>query len=159
MGGKEKATLSSDLNLLILLTPQVGLEPTTLRLTAGCSAIELLRIVFHRRESFDCSTRGIFYSRPFTGVSNGRQKRRRGRRETIPLLCALCVTFSTCLTHSLSVGPQQSCGLHNRQRKTARYSALRRRREVRRKVAVIGTEVLPVLRPQRGDEFGARLGL
>jgi hypothetical protein len=23
--------------------PQVGLEPTTLRLTAGCSAIELLR--------------------------------------------------------------------------------------------------------------------
>ena len=26
------------------LAPQVGLEPTTLRLTAGCSAIELLRI-------------------------------------------------------------------------------------------------------------------
>src|SRR6185369_12780444 len=25
------------------LAPQVGLEPTTLRLTAGCSAIELLR--------------------------------------------------------------------------------------------------------------------
>ena len=26
------------------LAPQVGLEPTTTRLTAGCSAIELLRI-------------------------------------------------------------------------------------------------------------------
>ena len=32
-GGK-----GSDRNLLILLAPQVGLEPTTLRLTAGCSA-------------------------------------------------------------------------------------------------------------------------
>ena len=28
---------------LINLAPEVGLEPTTLRLTAGCSAIELLR--------------------------------------------------------------------------------------------------------------------
>ena len=28
------------------MAPQVGLEPTTLRLTAGCSAIELLRSVF-----------------------------------------------------------------------------------------------------------------
>ena len=27
----------------MLLAPQVGLEPTTLRLTAECSAIELLR--------------------------------------------------------------------------------------------------------------------
>jgi hypothetical protein len=27
----------------VKLAPQVGLEPTTLRLTAGCSAIELLR--------------------------------------------------------------------------------------------------------------------
>ena len=26
-------------------TPQAGLEPATLRLTAGCSAIELLRII------------------------------------------------------------------------------------------------------------------
>src|ERR1700686_1522783 len=30
------------------LAPQVGLEPTTLRLTAGCSAIELLRSVATR---------------------------------------------------------------------------------------------------------------
>ena len=29
--------------LLEILAPQVGLEPTTLRLTAECSAIELLR--------------------------------------------------------------------------------------------------------------------
>jgi hypothetical protein len=33
------------------MAPQVGLEPTTLRLTAGCSAIELLR-------SVECSARG-----------------------------------------------------------------------------------------------------
>src|ERR1700752_90183 len=31
------------------LAPQVGLEPTTLRLTAECSAIELLRSVFGGR--------------------------------------------------------------------------------------------------------------
>src|ERR1700674_5463536 len=30
-------------NALILLAPEVGLDPTTLRLTAECSAIELLR--------------------------------------------------------------------------------------------------------------------
>ena len=34
----KKITLASDLH-----APQVGLEPTTLRLTAECSAIELLR--------------------------------------------------------------------------------------------------------------------
>ena len=33
------------LKLLKRLAPQVGLEPTTLRLTAECSAIELLRSV------------------------------------------------------------------------------------------------------------------
>ena len=32
------------------MAPQVGLEPTTLRLTAGCSAIELLRSVVRRRK-------------------------------------------------------------------------------------------------------------
>src|ERR1700685_3289479 len=32
------------------MAPQVGLEPTTLRLTAGCSAIELLRSVCALRE-------------------------------------------------------------------------------------------------------------
>ena len=38
------ALFQSD-KLLILLAPEVGLEPTTLRLTAECSAIELLRSV------------------------------------------------------------------------------------------------------------------
>ena len=33
------------------MAPQVGLEPTTLRLTAGCSAIELLRSVVGAREA------------------------------------------------------------------------------------------------------------
>ena len=30
-------------DFIVFLAPQVGLEPTTLRLTAECSAIELLR--------------------------------------------------------------------------------------------------------------------
>ena len=34
------------------LAPQVGLEPTTLRLTAECSAIELLRSVVLSKSSF-----------------------------------------------------------------------------------------------------------
>ena len=33
------------------LAPQVGLEPTTLRLTAECSAIELLRSDFSKMSS------------------------------------------------------------------------------------------------------------
>ena len=32
----------------VFLAPQVGLEPTTLRLTAECSAIELLRSAGHQ---------------------------------------------------------------------------------------------------------------
>ena len=38
------------------MAPQVGLEPTTLRLTAGCSAIELLRNFVDTPEgAFACS--------------------------------------------------------------------------------------------------------
>ena len=37
--------------MLDLLAPQVGLEPTTLRLTAECSAIELLRSVWRELRS------------------------------------------------------------------------------------------------------------
>jgi hypothetical protein len=33
---------------MVLMAPEVGLEPTTLRLTAECSAIELLRSVLER---------------------------------------------------------------------------------------------------------------
>ena len=42
---KSRATERANVacKLLDLLAPQVGLEPTTLRLTAGCSTIELLR--------------------------------------------------------------------------------------------------------------------
>ena len=40
-----KKGLKLILALIIEKTPQVGLEPTTYRLTAGCSAIELLRIM------------------------------------------------------------------------------------------------------------------
>ena len=36
------------LNSKVFVTPQVGLEPTTLRLTAECSAIELLRKIWER---------------------------------------------------------------------------------------------------------------
>src|SRR2546425_9730010 len=37
------ALFADSLEIQEELAPQVGLEPTTLRLTAGCSAIELLR--------------------------------------------------------------------------------------------------------------------
>src|SRR5215207_2313759 len=43
--------MSLDLGLY-RVTPQVGLEPTTLRLTAECSAIELLRIVTPARMEY-----------------------------------------------------------------------------------------------------------
>ena len=51
-GRKEKIRTHSDLKMSsddMFLAPQVGLEPTTLRLTAECSAIELLRNKFRRR--------------------------------------------------------------------------------------------------------------
>src|ERR1035438_3082528 len=38
--------------VLIYLAPQVGLEPTTLRLTAECSAIELLRSVWRHYQNY-----------------------------------------------------------------------------------------------------------
>lgn len=41
-----KKGLKLILTLIIEKTPQVGLEPTAYRLTAGCSAIELLRNIF-----------------------------------------------------------------------------------------------------------------
>lgn len=41
-----KKGLKPILALIIEKTPQVGLEPTAYRLTAGCSAIELLRNIF-----------------------------------------------------------------------------------------------------------------
>ena len=47
-----------------MVAPQVGLEPTTLRLTAECSAIELLRIILSSLScSFPCP---ILSSRAFS---------------------------------------------------------------------------------------------
>ncbi len=48
IGKATKASSNARLKLLKKLAPQVGLEPTTLRLTAECSAIELLRNVTFR---------------------------------------------------------------------------------------------------------------
>ena len=41
----EKKDRAIQSNYTIFVAPQVGLEPTTLRLTAECSAIELLRLI------------------------------------------------------------------------------------------------------------------
>ena len=38
-----------------MMAPEVGLEPTTLRLTAECSAIELLRSVLGRERLTRCA--------------------------------------------------------------------------------------------------------
>ena len=37
------------MEVIDFMAPEVGLEPTTLRLTAECSAIELLRSVLERK--------------------------------------------------------------------------------------------------------------
>jgi hypothetical protein len=41
--------------VLDYMAPEVGLEPTTLRLTAECSAIELLRSVLEREIPTRCA--------------------------------------------------------------------------------------------------------
>jgi hypothetical protein len=41
--------------VLETMAPEVGLEPTTLRLTAECSAIELLRSVLERDMKSRCA--------------------------------------------------------------------------------------------------------
>ena len=53
-----------------LVAPQVGLEPTTLRLTAECSAIELLRIILLcLLASFFSSPAALIPLRPFRSFS------------------------------------------------------------------------------------------
>ena len=62
MEGKKKIRTHSDLEMSsddMFLAPQVGLEPTTLRLTAECSAIELLRNIHLFRTSFGISLCGM----------------------------------------------------------------------------------------------------
>src|SRR5262245_13312072 len=55
--------------LLEILAPQVGLEPTTLRLTAECSAIELLRNsrALHSVSGL-CRARAVFITNEFGSV-------------------------------------------------------------------------------------------
>ena len=55
---EESHVLGGFCNLLIsmvFMAPEVGLEPTTLRLTAECSAIELLRSVLEREGLTRCA--------------------------------------------------------------------------------------------------------
>jgi hypothetical protein len=58
------------------MAPQVGLEPTTLRLTAGCSAIELLRSVVRPSAGGSPSAIGIHHSifRLIDKVTGGHEK-------------------------------------------------------------------------------------
>jgi hypothetical protein len=54
---------------MILLAPQVGLEPTTLRLTAECSTIELLRsnvggLLHYIKASLDCQFSSLLVPQP-----------------------------------------------------------------------------------------------
>jgi hypothetical protein len=54
---EESHLLGGPYNLLIIIVfmaPEVGLEPTTLRLTAECSAIELLRIALDTPQPAGC---------------------------------------------------------------------------------------------------------
>ena len=74
-----------------VLAPQVGLEPTTLRLTAECSAIELLRSVFrgilHYHVSRERAARQKNHGwsgLPFRFGPIGRQGRGPGLAQTIP---------------------------------------------------------------------------
>jgi hypothetical protein len=59
----EKAARVSPDDLRPILAPQVGLEPTTLRLTAECSAIELLRNKRPHIARTMCRARKSFYNR------------------------------------------------------------------------------------------------
>ena len=60
-GRQEKIRTHSDLEMSsdeLFLAPQVGLEPTTLRLTAECPAIELLRnITSKERDDYTAALR------------------------------------------------------------------------------------------------------
>ena len=71
------------------MAPQVGLEPTTLRLTAGCSAIELLRSVWRAEAHLNISIvatsggsrqSGLPMSRIEKAIKKGENKDRHGAR-------------------------------------------------------------------------------
>ena len=58
----------------VISAPQVGLEPTTLRLTAECSAIELLRNKRLRREA-------LFIADGYSTVNRSKLAHRHNLRE------------------------------------------------------------------------------
>src|ERR1017187_3443883 len=72
------------------MAPQVGLEPTTLRLTAGCSAIELLRSVGKGSEEHTSELQSPMYlpffpPRPFPQLkTRGKKRAPRGEPKPTP---------------------------------------------------------------------------
>ena len=73
--------MSHIIDSIIFLAPQVGLEPTTLRLTAECSAIELLRSVTLRSSFINLAER-------FKSVKNCFSRRNPCPSYAYPLLFA-----------------------------------------------------------------------
>jgi hypothetical protein len=61
------------------MAPEVGLEPTTLRLTAECSAIELLRSVLEREELTRCAS--IVIANTDIGVKDEQRAMQRERSD------------------------------------------------------------------------------
>ena len=107
--------------------PQVGLEPTTLRLTAECSAIELLRNIGIRRrptlpdryQSSTIGTEGLNFCvrygnrcDPFVITTGNGELIQAGslRRPFLPLRLPACPALSqgTCL-HGLNVSHADNC--------------------------------------------------
>lgn len=75
---KDDTSESADRALVVgLLAPEVGLEPTTLRLTAECSAIELLRNVHEVPAGFVSSTRRFSYNKAAVAGQRAASKRSR----------------------------------------------------------------------------------
>src|ERR1019366_3092447 len=63
---------ASSVNSLILLAPQVGFEPTTLRLTAECSTVELLRskCVISLKQTRTCTVKSSHSAVPDAGAGS-----------------------------------------------------------------------------------------
>ncbi len=90
------------------MAPQVGLEPTTLRLTAGCSAIELLR-------SVDALPTALPSCRCIVAAgSNCVKARRRSPNDHVPIRCdlilvaRLAVDYAYCSQIGLRVGADRA---------------------------------------------------
>src|ERR1700685_1894916 len=85
------------------MAPQVGLEPTTLRLTAGCSAIELLRSVLGRaRRARPLSSLSIISLAGGVGISKLRATARNFAAACILLRPVFC--FGLCFASACVCG-------------------------------------------------------